>query len=230
MIKFEKVYKVYKTKNNSEVFALKDVSFLIEKGEFVLLLGKSGAGKTTILRLILGEERPTSGEVYFEGKAISQMRENELFKMRRKIGVVFQDYKLLKQKTVFENLAFVMEVTGFLDEEIRRDIPKVLELVGLEEKIHHFPEELSAGERQRLAIARALVHRPLVILADEPTGNLDFYNTFEILKIFKKINKMGTTIVLATHNKEVVKFLKKRIILLEKGEIQRDEKKLKTSI
>lgn len=224
MIKFEKVYKIYKTKSNSEVVALRDVSFVIEPGEFVLLLGKSGAGKTTILRLILGEEKPTSGEIYFEGKPLSQMKGSEIFKMRRKIGVVFQDYKLLKQKTVFENLAFVMEVTGFSDGEIKRDIPKVLELVGLEEKIHHFPEELSAGEKQRLAIARALVHRPIVILADEPTGNLDFYNTFEILKIFKKINKMGTTIILATHNKEVVKYLKKRIILLEKGTIQKDDK------
>ncbi|MBC7074023.1 ATP-binding cassette domain-containing protein, partial [Candidatus Parcubacteria bacterium] len=138
---------------------------------------------------------------------------------------IFQDYKLLKQKSVWENLSFVMEAAGFRDSEIKRDIPVVLELVRLEDKIDYFPEELSAGEKQRLAIARALIHRPTLLLADEPTGNLDPYNTFEILKIFKKINRMGTTIILATHNKEVVDFLKKRIIVLEKGKLIRDDKK-----
>lgn len=225
MIKFENVSKVYISKKKKEIFALKDISFEVQKGEFVLLVGKSGAGKTTVLKLILGEEKPTIGEVYFEGIAISKLKGNKLLKLRRKIGTIFQDYKLLKQKSVWENLSFVMEAAGFRDSEIKRDIPVVLELVRLEDKIDYFPEELSAGEKQRLAIARALIHRPTLLLADEPTGNLDPYNTFEILKIFKKINRMGTTIILATHNKEVVDFLKKRIIVLEKGKLIRDDKK-----
>ena len=224
MIKFEKVTKIYKTKTGKEILALDDVSFEIKKGEMVLICGKSGAGKTTVLKLIFGEEKPTLGKVFFEGEEVSQVDREELSKLRRKIGVVFQDYKLLKQKNCFENLSFVMETTGFTDEEIKRDVPKVLELVGLEEKIENFPQELSAGEKQRLAIARALVHRPKVILADEPTGNLDIYNTLEILKIFQKINEMGTTVVLATHDKEVVNFLKRRIILLDEGKVLRDEK------
>ncbi len=224
MIKFEKVTKIYKTKTGREILALDDVSFEIKKGEMVLICGKSGAGKTTVLKLIFGEEKPTLGKVFFEGEEVSQMDREELSKLRRKIGIVFQDYKLLKQKNCFENLSFVMETTGFTDEEIKRDVPKVLELVGLEEKIENFPQELSAGEKQRLAIARALIHRPKVILADEPTGNLDIYNTLEILKIFQKINEMGTTVVLATHDKEVVNFLKKRIILLDEGRVLRDEK------
>jgi len=219
MVEFQKVTKVYKTKNRKEVLALEDVSFKIEKGELVSIVGPSGAGKTTILKIILAQEKPTKGKVFFEGKEIFKMKKSEIAELRRKIGVVFQDYRLLKAKNVFENLSFIMEVTGFSDREIKRDIPKVLELVGLEEKMESFPEELSAGEKQRLAIARAVIHRPKIILADEPTGNLDSLNTLEILKILKKINEMGTTIVLATHNKEVVNFLKTRVIYLEKGKI-----------
>jgi len=219
MVEFQKVTKVYKTKNRKEVLALEDVSFKIEKGELVSIVGPSGAGKTTILKIILAQEKPTKGKVFFEGEEIFKMKKSEIAELRRKIGVVFQDYRLLKAKNVFENLSFIMEVTGFSDREIKRDIPKVLELVGLEEKMESFPEELSAGEKQRLAIARAVIHRPKIILADEPTGNLDSLNTLEILKILKKINEMGTTIVLATHNKEVVNFLKTRVIYLEKGKI-----------
>jgi len=219
MVEFQKVTKVYKTKNRKEVLALEDVSFKIEKGELVSIVGPSGAGKTTILKIILAQEKPTKGKVFFEGKEIFKMKKSEIAELRRKIGVVFQDYRLLKAKNVFENLSFIMEVTGFSDREIKRDIPKVLELVGLEEKMESFPEELSAGEKQRLAIARAVIHRPKIILADEPTGNLDSLNTLEILKILKKINEMGTTIVLATHNKEVVNFLKTRVIYLKKGKI-----------
>jgi cell division transport system ATP-binding protein len=152
------------------------------------------------------------------------MKKREIAELRRKIGFIFQDYRLLKAKNVFENLSFIMEVTGFSDKEIKRDIPKVLKLVGLEAKIQNFPEELSAGEKQRLAIARALIHRPKIILADEPTGNLDALNTLEVLKILKKINEMGTTIILATHNKEVVNFLKKRVIYLEEGRIVGERK------
>jgi cell division transport system ATP-binding protein len=225
MIKFQNVTKIYETKNKQKVFALKNVSFEIKKGEFVLIVGRSGAGKTTLLKLIFAEEKPTQGKIFFEEKDITKMKDGEISKLRREIGVVFQDYKLLPTKTAFENLAYVMEVTGFSDEEIKRDVPKVLEIVGLSEKFQSFPQELSAGEKQRLSIARALISRPKVILADEPTGNLDPYNTLDILKIFQKIHEMGTTIVLATHNKEVVDILGKRVITLEKGEIVRDEEK-----
>jgi cell division transport system ATP-binding protein len=225
MIKFQNVTKIYETKNKQKVFALKNVSFEIKKGEFVLIVGKSGAGKTTLLKLIFAEEKPTQGKIFFEGKDITKMKDGEISKLRREIGVVFQDYKLLPTKTAFENLAYVMEVTGFSDEEIKRDVPKVLEIVGLSEKFQSFPQELSAGEKQRLSIARALISRPKVILADEPTGNLDPYNTLDILKIFQKIHEMGTTIVLATHNKDIVDILGKRVITLEKGEIVRDEEK-----
>jgi cell division transport system ATP-binding protein len=225
MIKFQNVTKIYETKNKQKVFALRNVSFEIKKGEFVLIVGRSGAGKTTLLKLIFAEEKPTQGKIFFEGKDITKMKNGEISKLRREIGVVFQDYKLLPTKTVFENLAYVMEVIGFSDNEIKNDIPKVLEIVGLNEKAESFPRELSAGEKQRLSIARALIHRPKVILADEPTGNLDPYNTLDILKIFRKIHEMGTTIVLATHNKEIVDILRKRVITLEKGEIVRDEEK-----
>ena len=225
MIKFQNVTKILETKNKQKVFALKNVSFEIKKGDFVLIVGRSGAGKTTLLKLIFAEEKPTEGKIFFEGKDITKMKNGEISKLRREIGVVFQDYKLLPTKTAFENLAYVMEVIGFSDEEIRRDVPKVLEIVGLSEKAQSFPHELSAGEKQRLSIARALIHRPKVILADEPTGNLDPYNTLDILKIFQKIHEMGTTVVLATHNKEIVDILRKRVITLEKGEIVRDEEK-----
>jgi cell division transport system ATP-binding protein len=225
MIKFQNVTKIYETKNKQKVFALKNVSFEIKKGEFVLIVGRSGAGKTTLLKLIFAEEKPTEGKIFFEGKDITKMKDGEISKLRREIGFVFQDYKLLPTKTAFENLAYVMEVIGFSDDEIKNDIPKVLEIVGLNEKAESFPRELSAGEKQRLSIARALVPRPKIILADEPTGNLDPYNTLDILKIFQKIHEMGTTIVLATHNKEIVDILQKRVITLEKGEIVRDEEK-----
>jgi cell division transport system ATP-binding protein len=225
MIKFQNVTKIFETKNKEKVFALKNVSFEIERGEFVLIVGKSGAGKSTLLKLIFAEEKPTEGKIFFEGKDITKMKSGEISKLRREIGIVFQDYKLLPTKTAFENLTYVMEVIGFSDEEIKRDVPKVLEIVGLTEKAKSFPNELSAGEKQRLSIARALIHRPKVILADEPTGNLDPYNTLDILKIFQKIHEMGTTIVLATHNKEVVEILRKRVITLEKGEIVRDAEK-----
>jgi cell division transport system ATP-binding protein len=224
MVEFQNVTKIYKTKNKREVLELNDISFKVEKGELVSIIGPSGAGKTTILKIILAQEKPTKGKIFFEGKEISKMKKREIAELRRKIGFIFQDYRLLKAKNVFENLSFIMEVTGFSDKEIKRDIPKVLKLVGLEAKIQNFPEELSAGEKQRLAIARALIHRPKIILADEPTGNLDALNTLEVLKILKKINEMGTTIILATHNKEVVNFLKKRVIYLEEGRIVGERK------
>lgn len=224
MLKFENVTKIYQTSNGSETVALEDVNFEIEKGEFVSIVGKSGAGKTTLLKLILLEEKPTAGKIFFQGIDVNSLKPSEIPLLRRKIGVVFQDYKLLSSKNTFENIAYVMEVTGASDKEIRRDVPIVLEIVGLEKKAKNFPEELSAGEKQRAAIARALIHRPDIILADEPTGNLDPYNTSEIIKLLLKINEMGTTIILATHNKEVVDMTKKRVITLENGKIIRDDK------
>lgn len=225
MIKFDNVTKIFQAKNGEKVFALKNVSFEIKENEFVCLVGKSGAGKTTLLNLILGEEKPTEGKIFFEDKDIVEIKPDKLPILRRKIGAVFQDYKLLSTKTAFENLGYVMEVTGFSNEEIKRDVPKVLEIVGLAEKANSFPKELSAGEKQRLSIARALIHRPKVILADEPTGNLDPYNTRDIIQILLKIHQMGTTIILATHNKEIVDSLDKRVITLEKGKIIRDVKR-----
>jgi len=227
MIKFQKVTKIYPAHLASlkDTVALENVSLEIKEKEFVSIVGRSGAGKTTLLKLILAEERPTEGEIFFNGKEINKMKPEDLPELRRKIGAVFQDYKLLPSKTAQENLAYVMEVIGAPDEEILRDVPKVLEIVGLSERINNFPAELSAGEKQRLSIARALIHRPKVILADEPTGNLDPYNTLDIVKILLKIHELGTTLILATHNKEIINSLGKRVITLEKGRVIRDEEK-----
>lgn len=227
MIKFQNVTKIYPVSNSKkkEIVVLEDISFEIKEKEFVSIVGRSGAGKTTLLRLILAEEKPTKGRIFFEGRDISKIKPPELPKLRRKIGTVFQDYKLLMKKTAYENVAYIMEALGFSDSEINRDVPKVLEIVGLAEKANNFPTELSAGEKQRLAIARALIHRPKVILADEPTGNLDPYNTSDILRLLLKIHQMGTTIILATHDKEIVNSLGKRVISLENGKIIRDEEK-----
>jgi cell division transport system ATP-binding protein len=227
MIKFQNVTKTFPASvpGMENSIALEDVSFEIKEGEFVLLVGRSGAGKTTLLKLILVEEKPTKGKVFFEEQEINKIKPGKLPELRRKIGAVFQDYKLLPKKTTYENVAYVMEVIGASDLEISRDVPKVLEIVGLKERMNNFPAELSAGEKQRLSIARALIHRPKVILADEPTGNLDPYNTLDIIKLLLKIHEMGTTLVLATHNREIVNSLEKRVITLEDGKIIRDEEK-----
>jgi cell division transport system ATP-binding protein len=221
MIKFQNVTKIYPP----NTIALEDVSFEIKPKEFVSITGRSGAGKTTLLKLLLVEEKPTSGEVFFDGKNLSKIKPNQLPQIRRKIGAVFQDYKLLPSKTTYENIAYALEVIGASEEEIARDVPKVLEIVGLTEKANNFPAELSGGEKQRVAIARALIHRPEVILADEPTGNLDPYHSSDIIRLLLKINELGTTIVLATHNKEIINSLGKRVITLEKGRLIRDEEK-----
>ena len=221
MIRFENVSKIYPP----DTVALKNISFEIEEKEFVSIVGKSGAGKTTLLKMLLASEKPSEGRVFFKGKDIGEMESEEIPELRKRIGAVFQDYKLLGTKTAYENVVYVMEVLGKDDEEILRDVPKVLEIVGLTERAHHFPAELSAGERQRAAIARALIHRPEVILADEPTGNLDPYNTSEIIRLLLKINELGTTIVLATHNKEIINSLGKRVVTLDQGKLVRDEKK-----
>ncbi|PIV65063.1 MAG: cell division ATP-binding protein FtsE [Candidatus Nealsonbacteria bacterium CG_4_8_14_3_um_filter_37_36] len=225
MIKFQDITKIYPSSSSSPTVALENVSFEIKPNEFVSIAGRSGAGKTTLLRLLLAEEKPTRGRIFFDDKDLSKIKSSQLPQIRRKIGAVFQDYKLLPSKTVYENVTYVMEVIGASDEEIKRDAPQVLEIVGLEERVQNFPAELSAGERQRVAIARALVHRPEVILADEPTGNLDPYNALDIIRLLLKIHTLGTTVILATHNKEIINSLGKRVITLEKGRVIRDEEK-----
>jgi len=224
MINFQKITKIYYSDGRS-ITALKDVSFEIQPKEFVSIVGRSGAGKTTLFKMLMAEENPTDGFVIFEGEDVHQIGRSNLPHIRRKIGAIFQDYKLFPSKTAYGNIAYIMEVMGVSDGEIAGTVPQVLELVGLKERADNFPEELSGGERQRVAIARALVHRPDVILADEPTGNLDPFHTQEIIKLLVKINEMGTTVVLATHNKEIVNSLGKRVITLEKGEVIRDEVK-----
>ena len=222
MISYRNVSKVYRL-SEEPIVALKDVSFEVNKGEFVSIVGKSGAGKTTILRLLIGEEKPTTGQIFFEDENVSEMSPKEIQRLRRKIGVVYQDYKLLEDKTVWENVSYVMEVIGAPRRVILRDVPQVLEIVGLENRQSNFPAELSGGEKQRLAIARALCHRPEVIIADEPTGNLDVYNTFKIIELFKKIHSFGQTIILSTHNKDIIDNLGGRVITLDKGRIIRDD-------
>lgn len=222
MISFEKVTKIYHS-HSQLVVALVNVSFQIKKGEFVSIVGKSGAGKTTLIRLLIGEEKPTQGKILFNQEEVSKMKSFQLQRLRRKIGVVYQDYKLLPSKNVRENVEYIMEVIGASGRDIKRDVPQVLEIVGLAKRSENFPPELSGGEKQRLAIARALCHRPEILIADEPTGNLDLYNTFEIVNLLKKIHTFGTTIILATHNKEIINNLHQRVITLENGRVIRDD-------
>ncbi|MFT7328412.1 MAG: cell division transport system ATP-binding protein [Crocinitomicaceae bacterium] len=219
MIVFEKVSKAYQRNNTS----VHDIDFKIKKGEFITFIGPSGAGKTTLLRLLLAEEKPTSGAVYFDGVNIHNLRRSDLPKYRQRIGVVFQDYKLLENKTVYENVAFAMEMIGKNDSEIKADVPHALELVGLENKGFSFPEQLSGGEQQRLAIARAIINQPDVLVADEPTGSLDPEGSQGVLSILKKINELGTTVILATHDRDVVNSLKRRVVRIEEGRITHDK-------
>jgi cell division transport system ATP-binding protein len=221
VISFKNVTKIYPP----DTLALDDVSFEIKEKEFVSIAGCSGAGKTTLLKLILAEEEPTKGRIFFQDEDVQKIKKSHLPNLRRKIGVVFQDYKLLPSKTVYENVAYTLEVTGASDSEISQRVPEVLEIVGLADKAKNFPTQLSQGERQRATIARAFIHRPDVILADEPTGNLDPYNASEIIRLLLKINELGTTIILATHNKEIINSLEKRVITLESGRVIRDEEK-----
>jgi cell division transport system ATP-binding protein len=221
MISFNKVTKIYQ----EDTTVLQDISFEIEQGEFVSFVGKSGAGKTTLLRLLLGMEKPTSGEVYFQGINIGNADSSQIQTIRRKIGGIYQDYKLLPTKTVYENVAYILAVEGKENEEIEEEVPKVLEIIGLKDKVNNFPNELSGGEQQRLAIARALVNHPEVIVADEPTGNLDPYNTYEVISLLEKINRTGRTVILSTHDREVINKLGKRVITIENGKMIRDEAK-----
>jgi len=224
MIEFRNVKKIY-TSGAMSTIALDDVSFLIEEKEFVSFVGHSGAGKSTILKLIYAEEKPTSGEVFFNGENIAEIKPKDLPFHRRRIGTVFQDFKLLLKKTIFENVAFALEVSGYPNSEIQRSVPQILEIVGLAGKAESYPDEVSGGEKQRVAIARALVHRPELIIADEPTGNLDPISAWGIIQLLLKINELGTTVILATHDKEVVNNVKKRVITLDQGRIIRDHSK-----
>ena len=226
MIKFEKVSKIYPFNS----VALKDVSFEIKDGEFISLVGKSGAGKSTLLELFLREEFPSEGRVLFQGDDVHQIPDSLLPEFRRKIGAVFQDYRLLQNKTAYENVAYIMEVMGAEERDIVRDVSEVLELVGLIDRAHHYPAQLSGGEKQRVAIARALIHRPGVTVADEPTGHLDAYHTRDIIGLLVKINELGTTVILATHNREVINRVGKRVLTFEEGRLIRDEERGKFMI
>ena len=220
MIYFNNVSKIH----NGDSVALDDVTLTVTAGEFVSIVGHSGAGKTTLVKMILADEVPTAGTVFFESLDVHRLRSNELTRLRRRIGVVFQDFKLLSNKTAYENIAFAMEAAGKTNEEIASDVPHVLELVDLSNKMHHFPNQMSGGEQQRLSIARAIINQPEVIIADEPTGNLDPVNTYEIIQILKKINDLGTTVILTTHNRGVIESIKGRVVTMEKGKIVRDDK------
>jgi len=221
MIRFQNIFKIYPP----NTVALEDINFEVKTKEFVSIVGKSGSGKTTLLKLLMAEERPDRGRVFFEDQDVHKINPKYLPDLRLRIGAVFQDYKLLPFKKAYENVAYAMEALGATDEEIKRDVPEVLDIVGLAEKADNFPAQLSGGEKQRVAIARALIHRPDIILADEPTGNLDPYHTLDIIRLLLKINEFGTTVVLATHNKDVINFIGKRVLTLQDGKIVRDEKK-----
>ncbi|HUZ93252.1 MAG TPA: cell division ATP-binding protein FtsE [Candidatus Paceibacterota bacterium] len=220
MITFQSVSKLY-----NRVPALEEVDFDIKPGEFVSMTGRSGAGKSTVIKLLIGEEKPSKGRVFFSQYEVNKLKDQDLPAFRRHIGVIFQDFRLLPTKTAFENIAFALEVAGRPQRDITELVPQVLDMVGLSDKAKNFPHELSGGERQRVAIARAMIHRPEIVIADEPTGNLDPLNTYEIIKLLEKINELGTTIVLATHDKEVINALEKRVITLDRGRIIRDEQK-----
>lgn len=226
MIYFDKVTKVYP----DDTLALDSVTFTVEPKEFVTIVGHSGAGKTTLLKMLIAEDRPSKGSVFFESSNIHKLGKGAVSKLRRRIGTIFQDFRLIPNKTAYENIAFAMEAAGRTDAEIASDVPYVLELVDLRHKIYAFPHELSGGEKQRIAIARAIVNQPDIVIADEPTGNLDPINTFEIIKILKKINDLGTTVLLTTHNRGVVDEVKGRVITMDKGKIVRDDKKGKYAL
>ena len=222
MIYFDHVSKVYR--NGSDTVALDDVTLSVAPKELISIVGHSGAGKTTLVKLLIAEEAPTSGSVFFESANIHELSRSELPHLRRKIGTVFQDIRLLPNKTAFENIAFAMEAAGKPEEDILADVPHALEIVDLADKAIHFPHELSGGEKQRVAIARAIVNQPDVLVVDEPTSHLDPLNTLSIVEILKKINSLGTTIIVTTHNKNVIDALNGRVITMDAGRIIRDGK------
>jgi len=220
MIYFDNVSKIY---NGGQSIALQEVTFQVAPNEFVSIVGHSGAGKTTLLKMLIAEDKPTDGQVFFESLDIHSIAKGSLPKYRRKIGTIFQDFKLLPHKTAYENIAFAMEANGRTDAEIAENVPQALDLVDLGDKIWNFPHELSGGEKQRVAIARAIVNQPDIIIADEPTGNLDPIATYEVVQILRKINDLGTTVIMTTHNKGVIDALEKRVITMDEGRIVRDD-------
>lgn len=222
MIYFDNVSKLY---NDGRSAALQEITFQVAPKEFVSIVGHSGAGKTTLLKMIIAEDRPTQGQVFYESLDIHQIPRTKLPHYRRKIGTVFQDFKLLPNKTAYENVAFAMEANGRTDSEIAENVPQALALVDLDDKIWNFPHELSGGEKQRVAIARAIVNQPDIIIADEPTGNLDPVATYEIVQILRKINELGTTVIMTTHNKGVIDEIERRVITMDGGRIVRDDVK-----
>jgi len=220
MIYFDNVYKLY---DDGRSAALQGVTFQVAPKEFVSVVGHSGAGKTTLLKMIIAEDKPSEGQVFFESVDVHCIPRSRLPHYRRKIGTVFQDFKLLPNKTAYENIAFAMEANGRTDEEIAENVPQALSLVDLDDKAWNFPGELSGGEKQRVAIARAIVNQPDIIVADEPTGNLDPIATYEVVQILRKINDLGTTVIMTTHNKGVIDELGRRVITMDEGRIVRDD-------
>jgi cell division transport system ATP-binding protein len=219
MILLDRVTKVY----SNRAAALDRISLHVEPREFVIVVGASGAGKSTLLKLLTREEKPTSGKIVVGGLDYDSLKDHDIPKLRRRIGVVFQDFKLLPNRTVFENVSFALEIVGLSNREIAHTVPKVLDIVGLKEKADRFPQELSGGERQRVAIARAIVRQPKILIADEPTGNLDPKHAWDVVRVLQKVNRFGTTVLLTTHNKEIVNRLKRRVIRLQDGHIVKDE-------
>jgi cell division transport system ATP-binding protein len=221
MLKFENVSKIYP----GDFVALEGINLEIQQGEFVSLVGHSGAGKSTLLKLIYAEEQPTTGKVYFNDRPIDSIKQKHLPYYRRNIGTVFQDFKLLPQKTAFENVAYALEVAGEPVEEINERVPEILDLVGMGNKMDKYPRQLSGGEQQKVCMARALVHQPKVIICDEPTGNLDPVSTWEVVQLLLKINSLGKTVILASHNKDIVDKINKRVVELDRGKVIRDHLK-----
>lgn len=217
-IRMQNVKKQYKT----GVTAIYDLSLSIEKGEFVFVIGSTGCGKSTLIKMLYREEKPTSGKILVGGLDVGKLRNSKVYKLRRKIGVVFQDFKLLNKSTVYENVAFALEIFGLPKDEIHEKVLKVLDLVGLKHKAKSYPNELSGGEQQRVAIARSIVNGPKLLICDEPTGNLDEVTSMEIMEVLDQINKLGTTIIMVTHDIEIVKKMQKRVILLDSGRILKD--------
>ena len=221
LIRIKDLEKKYKT----GVTAIYDFDLKVKKGDFVFVIGQSGSGKSTLIKLLYREEKPTNGSINIGGIEVAKLRNRKVYKLRRKLGIVFQDYKLLPRLTVYENVAFALEILGLPNEEIRNKTLKALEQVGLKNKSKNYPNELSGGEQQRVAIARAIVNEPKLLLCDEPTGNLDPETSWEIMQVLDEINKLGTTIIMATHDKEIVNKLKKRVLVLKDGRLVRDYEK-----
>lgn len=220
-IKFKDVEKTYKNGVN----AVYDMNLEIKKGEFVFIIGASGSGKSTLIKMLYREEKPSKGEIYVGGVNVAKVKNSKVYKLRRKIGIVFQDYKLLPKLTVYENVAFALEIYGLPTEEVRKKVLKALDLVGLKSRTKSYPDQLSGGEQQRVAIARAIVNSPKLLICDEPTGNLDPDTSLEVMKVIEKINDLGTTIVMATHDREMVNKMKKRVVLLDNGKLVKDYEK-----